>query len=197
MTAVEAEASLRNDMFGRSAGVATRLFAFLVDLFTILLLFTVGGHIVSFVLSIVLGNDAQPFEAQLASSIALLLWAFTYCAYLISAYGCTLGMALFGIQVVRRDGEPIDTRHAVVRVLAFPLSFVVFCIGFVLIVLRRDRRALHDLIASTAVIYAWEARSANLGFLMKRPPAARSSLSARQPAPQGLGQQPGDEVGRA
>ena len=57
VTAIEAAASLRNDLYGRSAGVATRLFAFLVDLFTILLLFTVGGHVVSFVLSIVLGND--------------------------------------------------------------------------------------------------------------------------------------------
>ena len=57
-----------------------------------------------------------------------------------------------------------------VRVLAFPLSFLVFCVGFVLIVLRRDRRALHDVIARTAVIYSWEARSANLAFLAKRTP---------------------------
>jgi uncharacterized RDD family membrane protein YckC len=170
VTPVEAGPSPSHDLYGRCAGVATRLFAFLVDLFTILLLFTVGGHIVSFVLSIVLGNDAQPFEAPLASSLALLLWAFTYCAYLISAYSCTLGMALFGIQVVRLDGGSIDTRHAVVRVLAFPLSFIVFCFGFVLIVLRRDRCALHDVIARTAVVYSWEARSANLAFLTKRRP---------------------------
>ena len=35
-------------------------------------------------------------------------------------------------------------------------------LGFVLILLRRDRRALHDLIASTAVVYAWDARAARL-----------------------------------
>ena len=170
MTLIAAEPSLRNDLYGCSAGVATRLFAFLVDLLTILLLYTLGGHVVSFVLSVVLGNEVQLSDASLVSSLALVFWAFTYCAYLLAAYGCTLGMALFGIRVVRVDGGAIHTRHAVVRVLAFPLSVLLFCFGFVLIVLRRDRRALHDLIASTAVVYSWEARSANLAFLAKRTP---------------------------
>ena len=58
--------------------------------------------------------------------------------------------------------------HAIVRVLAFPLSFLLFGLGFVLILLRRDRRALHDLIASTAVVYAWDARAARLRFLLKQ-----------------------------
>ncbi len=169
MTLIAAE-SPRNDLYGCSAGVATRLFASLVDLLTILLLFTLGGHVVSFVLSVVLGNEVQLSDASLISSLALALWAFTYCTYLLAAYGCTLGMALFGILVVRADGGTIGTRHAVVRVLAFPLSFLVFCFGFVLIVLRRDRRALHDLIGSTAVVYSWEARSATLGFLTQRRP---------------------------
>jgi uncharacterized RDD family membrane protein YckC len=168
--AAAAESSLRNDLYGHSAGVATRLFASLVDLVTILLLYTLGGHVVSFVLSVVLGDEVHLSDSSLVSSLALLLWAFTYCAFLLAAYGCTLGMALFGIRVVRLDGETIHTRHAVVRVLAFPLSFLIFCFGFVLIVLRRDRRALHDLIAKTAVVYSWEARSANLGFLAKRRP---------------------------
>ncbi len=170
MKHADVELSLRNDLFGHSAGVATRLFAFLVDFITITLLFTLGGHVVVFVLSIVLGSDVKLFEAPLVSSLALLFWAFAYCAFLLAAYGCTLGMALFGIRVVRRDGGEIDTGHAVARVLVFPLSFVVFCLGFVLIVLRRDRCALHDLIARTAVVYSWEARSANLGFLAKRRP---------------------------
>jgi uncharacterized RDD family membrane protein YckC len=171
VTPIAADSPPRADLYGQDAGVVTRLFAFLVDLLTILLLFTLGGHVVSFVLSVVLGDDVQLSDASLVSSLALVLWAFTYCAYLLAAYGSTLGMALFGIRVVRLDGEDLDIRHAVVRVLAFPLSIVVFCFGFVLIVLRRDRRALHDLIARTAVIYSWEARSANLGFLTTRPSA--------------------------
>jgi uncharacterized RDD family membrane protein YckC len=188
---VEAGASLRNDLYGRSAGVATRLFASLVDLVTILLLFTLGGHVITFVLSVVLGDEVHLSETPLASSFALLVWAFAYCAYLLSAYSCTLGMALFGIRVVRLDGGTIHTRHAVVRVLAFPLSFLVFCFGFVLIVLRRDRCALHDLIARTSVVYSWEARSANLGFLTKRRPDGAGddramAANGKRPSEEGL-----------
>ncbi len=55
-----------------------------------------------------------------------------------------------------------------IRVLALPLSFLLFGLGFLLILLRRDRRALHDLIARTAIVYAWDARAARLRFLLKR-----------------------------
>ena len=53
------------------------------------------------------------------------------------------------MRAVRADGSDLDGRHAVIRVLALPLSFLLFGFGFLLILLRRDRRALHDLIART------------------------------------------------
>jgi uncharacterized RDD family membrane protein YckC len=56
-----------------------------------------------------------------------------------------------------------------VRVLVTPLSFLVFFAGFWLILFRRDRRALHDLIAGSAVVYGWDARAARLRFLAKQP----------------------------
>ena len=43
--------------------------------------------------------------------------------------------------------------------LAFPLSFLLFGLGFLLILVQRERRALHDLIAGTAVVYDWDARA--------------------------------------
>ena len=55
-----------------------------------------------------------------------------------------------------------------IRVLALPLSFLLFGFGFLLIALRGDRRALHDLIAGSAVVYAWDARAARLQFLARR-----------------------------
>ena len=44
--------------------------------------------------------------------------------------------------------------------LVFPLSFLVLCLGFIMILLGRERRALHDVIAGTAVVYGWDARAA-------------------------------------
>ena len=65
-------------------------------------------------------------------------------------------MALFGVRVVRDDGAGASGREAVVRTLAFPLSFLFLGLGFAGILLGDRRRALHDVIAGTAVIYSWD-----------------------------------------
>jgi len=45
---------------------------------------------------------------------------------------------------------------------------------------QRERRALHDLIAGTAVVYAWDARAARLRFLARQ---AEVAAQAEVPAP--------------
>jgi uncharacterized RDD family membrane protein YckC len=76
-------------------------------------------------------------------------------------------MALFGVRVVRQDGTAASARRAVVRALALPLSFLFLGLGFTGILLGDRRRALHDVIAGTAVIYSWDARAARLRFLSR------------------------------
>ena len=142
--------------------------SFVIDVFVIGLLFSLGGVVAEYVLSVVLREPVRFSESSVGARVALVVWAFVYCAYPLAAAGRTLGMAIVGVRAVRADGSDLDAWHAVVRVLAFPLSFLLFCLGFVLILLRRDRRALHDLIASTAVVYAWDARAARLRFLLKQ-----------------------------
>ena len=46
-----------------------------------------------------------------------------------------------------------------------PLSFILLGLGLAIGVLRKDRRTLHDLIASTDEIYEWDARAASLRSL--------------------------------
>ena len=158
----------RGDLEDTYAGAVTRFVALAIDLVVIGLLFSLGGLVVEYVLSVLLREPVRFAESSVASRIALLVWAFLYMAYPLAAAGRTLGMAIVGVRAVRADGRDLDGRHAVVRVLALPLSFLLFGLGFVLILLRRDRRALHDLIASTAVVYAWDARAARLRFLLKQ-----------------------------
>ena len=76
-------------------------------------------------------------------------------------------MALFGVRVVRDDGTDASGCRAVVRTLAFPLSFLFLGLGFAGILVGGRRRALHDVIAGTAVIYSWDARAARLRFLSR------------------------------
>ena len=86
-------------------------------------------------------------------------------------------MALFGVRVVRDDGADASGRRAVVRTLALPLSFLLLGLGFAGILLGERRRALHDVIAGTAVIYSWDARAARLRYLSRADPAAASRHS--------------------
>jgi hypothetical protein len=67
--------------------------------------------------------------------------------------------------------------RAVVRTLALPLSFLFLRLGFAGILLGDRRRALHDVIAGTAVIYSWDARAARLRFLSRGDHAAASCPS--------------------
>jgi uncharacterized RDD family membrane protein YckC len=153
---------------GHYAGVVTRLTAFAFDVVTVLLLFSLGGAVVEYILSAVLGHSVRLSDAPVLAYVLLGVWAFVYCAYPLAESGRTFGMAVVGLRVVRADGHPYDARHAILRVVAFPLSFVFFCLGFLPLLVRRDRRALHDLIANSAVVYAWDARAARLRFLAKR-----------------------------
>ena len=107
-------------------------------------------------------------DAPLVSGIALGVWVFLYLAYPLAASGRTFGMAVLGVRAVRVDGSDLDGRHAVIRVLALPLSFLLLRLR-----VRPDpapprpsrppRPHRPD-----AVVYAWDARAARLRFLARR-----------------------------
>jgi len=153
---------------GAHAGFVTRFASFLVDLVTIAALFTLAGQILEYLVTSFRGDGFTLADHEAASRIAYILWGFVYCAYPLAISGRTFGIAVLGLRVLRRSGDDLDWRHAVLRVLVFPLSFVLFGFGFLLILLRRDRRALQDLIADTQVVYDWDARAARLRFLGRR-----------------------------
>jgi uncharacterized RDD family membrane protein YckC len=49
--------------------------------------------------------------------------------------------------------EDIDNKQAITRSFGYIVSTLFFLIGFIMVAFRSDKRALHDLLASTAVIY--------------------------------------------
>ena len=153
---------------GHYAGIVTRLAAFGIDVLVAASLFTLGGNVVEYLLSSLLGKDVSLSDAPVVSVVALTAWLLVYFAYPIAVGGRTLGMALVGLEVVTKDGRPVDAGRAVLRTLCLPLSLILLGIGILMILVNRQRRALHDLIAGTAVVYSWNARAARLRFLAKR-----------------------------
>ena len=86
--------------------------------------------------------------ADLIGFIAALLYA----PILISLWSTTIGKRCLNLYVIQSDGGRCDFWRALGRTIASILSFLTLGIGFLMIALRADKRALHDLIAGTAVI---------------------------------------------
>ena len=81
-----------------------------------------------------------------------LLFAALYTAVLHSLpWGQTIGKMLVGIRVVSNDGEPVVFGAGLLRFAAYLASLLPLGLGFVMAGLRRDKRALHDLLAGTRV----------------------------------------------
>jgi uncharacterized RDD family membrane protein YckC len=159
---------------GHFAGAASRFTAYVVDIGAASGVFVLAVAGATFVASVIVGHSVSWSRTNTIIEVAYFLWLFIYFAYCWAASGKTFGMAMLGVRVVAADGADATARQAVVRTLALPLSFLLFGLGFIGILLQRDRRALHDLIAGTAVIYAWDARAARLRFLARDKPPGQS-----------------------
>jgi uncharacterized RDD family membrane protein YckC len=149
--------------------------AFGIDVLLAATLFAVGGAVVEFLLSSLLGKDVRLSDAPIVSAIALAVWLLVYFAYPVAVGGRTVGMAIVGLEVVTSDGRHVGAGRATIRTMLIPLSLVLLGIGILTILIDRRRRALHDLIAGTAVVYSWNARAARLRFLATRGTDERSA----------------------
>jgi uncharacterized RDD family membrane protein YckC len=152
---------------GHYAGSVSRFAAYAVDLAVTSAVFSLTLAVVSYAAKIVTGHDVSWNRSNIVVVVLFVGWQFVYFGYSWAVAGRTFGMALLGIRVVRADGSVVGPRRGVVRALVFPLSFLFFGLGFLGILVQREHRALHDLIAGTAVIYAWDARAARLRFLAR------------------------------
>ena len=155
---------------GNYAGAVTRLVAFAADIGASWGIFTLAIAGLGFAINLVTGKQVNLTSRQILALIAIIIWEFVYFAYQWALGGKTIGMALLGIRVVATDGDPITPKQAVIRTVTLPLSFLLFGLGFLGILLNKDRHALHDRLAKTVVVYSWDARAARLRWLAKQEP---------------------------
>jgi uncharacterized RDD family membrane protein YckC len=79
--------------------------------------------------------------------------AMAYEVYFLTTKGATPGKMALGLKVTRADGGPISIGLAVGRFFAKYLSFLTFCIGFIIAGFDGEKRSLHDHICGTRVVY--------------------------------------------
>ena len=153
---------------GRDAGPVSRLAAYLIDLIVSSALFELALTAISFVPQIITGRGISWHRGNIAVIIVYAIWQFAYFGAQWAGRGKTLGMTLLGVQVVRADRARLKPWRGWVRSLTFPLGFLTLGLGFLGILVGRRHRALYDLIAGTAVVYAWDARTARYRFLARQ-----------------------------
>jgi uncharacterized RDD family membrane protein YckC len=163
---------------GHYAGPFSRLAAYIIDAVLVGALYSVITAGVVWIIQLIFAEDFDPSDlGTVASSLLLTGWGFLYFAVPWAVAGRTPGMLVLGLRVVRRDGSRLDAGHAFLRALALPLSFLLLGLGLVGIVVGREHRALHDVIAGTTVVYAWDAQKARLRRLARA--RARAPSGAR------------------
>jgi uncharacterized RDD family membrane protein YckC len=158
-----------NGFWGHYAGFVSRFVAYAVDLGVISVVFGLTLAAVSFAASLVSGHTINWYRGNGDIVIAILYgcWWLLYFGYSWAANGKTFGMALIGVRVVGTEGDAAGPRRAIIRVLVFPFSFLLLGLGFVGVLVGREHRALHDVVAGTCVVYIWDARAARLRFLAR------------------------------
>jgi len=99
------------------------------------------------------GLTSAPFGA-----FFFLLFQYLYFIFFFSTTGQTVGKAIMGLRVVTSDGKRMGVKRSFIRTLCYTLSLAPLGLGFLWVLGEDRRRAWHDKIAHTYVLYVWDAR---------------------------------------
>lgn len=93
------------------------------------------------------------FGSFLAFTGIFCVMMFLYSTAALSRFGKTIGMKLFGIELIDVADNIYPTlKQSAINSGIYLVSLFFACIGFVPMILNREKRALHDLISGTIVV---------------------------------------------
>jgi uncharacterized RDD family membrane protein YckC len=139
---------------GYYAGLATRTLAFALDAAIINAVAWFVALVIGLCLSLLdIPGGVETVLAAIGAGL-ILLWTVSYFTYFWSATGQTPGNRVMRIRVEdARTGGTIHAGRAFVRFFALLLSAILLCAGFLMILVDRRRRALHDVLVHTEVVH--------------------------------------------
>jgi len=138
-------------------GFGLRLMAFAVDdliVFLVFIIFVVCGL---FAVELAPGRDLEIsygnfFKIILPALVPLgLMLGLTYFSFFHGAWGQTIGKMIFGLRVVRVDGQPLSFFRALARTISYAPSALPLFLGFFWVGLSSSKRSWHDRISGTMV----------------------------------------------
>jgi uncharacterized RDD family membrane protein YckC len=173
------------DLLGAYAGFVSRLIAFVIDLLVVTATITTITIVGNFVLD-ALDNMFGFIPAEAVTSwvmvtiISIVSLGF-YLIYFIGLWmmaGQTLGKWVVGVRIVRTNGERMTFRTAVVRLVGYWISAILF-LGYLWVLVDNRRQGLHDKLAGTFVVYSWPEDPKHTEILQKRAQRFRERRSSR------------------
>lgn len=146
------------ELEGRVAGFISRLVAFSIDAVLLVMLVAAGSWIVV--------QIERIFETFLPTDLSLGGAYIFAIPVIIGAYyvglwaltGATVGKWLIGLRIVGADGSPPTIGRSLIRFIGYGLSAIVFFLGYIWVLFDDERRAWHDELAGTWVVYDFQRR---------------------------------------
>ncbi|HTP11563.1 MAG TPA: RDD family protein [Anaerolineae bacterium] len=112
-------------------------------------------------LNSILPGSQRIFGALTSAPFGLaffIVFQFLYFIFFFSTTGQTVGKAVMGLRVVTTDGRRMGIKRSFVRTVGYTISLAPLALGFLWVLGEDHRKAWHDKIAHTYVLYVWDAR---------------------------------------
>jgi len=138
----------------RLAGAGSRLAAFLIDYFIQILLWIISGvFILWFLDRVIFGNTDTP-SGQAIGAFMVFVFIVHFGYFVLSEMtmgGQSIGKRVFGLRVIRDNGQPLEFWQSLVRGL-LRASVDMLYIGLFIILFSKKHKRLGDMAAGTIVI---------------------------------------------
>jgi uncharacterized RDD family membrane protein YckC len=162
---------------GQYAGFVSRLMAFVIDLFVILLVLAVTWLLVTAfqqvfhvgsLLSAIFGITPHPSSGEVIASVFVSLLAMGYWVLGWAFAGQSIGKVIMGVRIVGPGGSELTFWRSLRRIVGYLVVVVSLGLGFLWVLVDNRRQGWDDKIAGTFVVYNWEARP-DQAFLTQLP----------------------------
>ena len=137
------------------SGLATRVLACAIDVLITQAVVWIVGAVAAVAASIFDPSETVQTLLIAAGGVVAVLWTAGYFVFFWSTTGQTPGDRVMEIRVQGAvDERPLHLGRAILRVLGALLSVLLLFLGYLLILFDDRRRALHDRLVGSVVVYA-------------------------------------------
>ena len=146
----------------RYAGFWIRAAAYLIDYVIVNVIVIAVSGVIGLIIGLIVGGLAAqhgeqatvPESIGVVGAIAgLIIVLVYYIRFNSSGWQATPGKRMLGIHLIKADGQPIGGWLACGRYFAYIVSALPLGVGFMLAGWNEEKKALHDMMCGTRVIY--------------------------------------------